>query len=279
MARWPESARAARLRAGWLLAIAVTGLGSAARAQDLNAHAAAGARFEALRAAQSAAMPRLADPPAAEVLRTLADVQRFLPARAAKSNAAPSPAELSAVADTCGRVRDAVVAYQSFGALQGGQLVPQRLLDNGATYQDELALLQPFLAHCIARQVPLAEAALQQIDARTRLQLRLGGLRRGQAAVMQLYASLSAALADARVRPAHTQTLLSALAQTANVHVRALPLADRRTLRKMAQVQLQGGAGDAARNGPRAEAWRRIERAMAEPRCAALCELAAAASR
>ncbi|WP_225782885.1 hypothetical protein [Xenophilus sp. Marseille-Q4582] len=238
-------------------------LGAAVHAQDLSAHAAAGARFEALRSAQPHAMPRLADPQAAQALRTLGDVARFLPAHMS--------AQLPAVADTCGRVRDAVLAYQSFGALQDGQLSPQRLLDNGATYQEELGLLQPFLAHCIARQVPLAEAALQQIDPRMRARLRLGGLQRGQATVMQLYASLSAALADPRVQPAQTQALLAALADTAGVHVRALTLENRHALRAMADEHLRQASAD----GPMAPAWRRIEQALADERCAALCELAA----
>lgn len=229
-----------------------------AQAQDLNAHAAAGERFEALRSADPAAMPRLADPQAAEVLRTLGDVQRFLPARMS--------AQLPAVADTCGRVRDIVVAYQSFEAMQGGQLSAQRLLDNGAAYQEELALLQPFVAHCIARQVPLAETTLRQIDPRMRARLRLGGLRRGQATVMQLYASLATAQSDARIAPAQTQGLLEALAETAPVHVRALTLDDRRHLRETAATQL--------RAQPSSAPWLRIQQAMGESECAALCELA-----
>lgn len=255
---------------GGLLLAAMTALGGVSvQAQELNAHAAAGVRFEALRSADPAAMPRLADPEAAEVLRTLGDVPRFLPARLP----GPLQTQLTAIADTCGRVRDAIVAYQSFTALQGGQLVPQRLLDNGATYQQELALLQPFLAHCIARQVPLAEATLQQIDPRMRAQLRLGGLRRGQTTVMQLYASLSASLSDARVQPAQTQPLLEALAQTASVHVRALTLDNRQSLRDMAREQ--------QRKAQRADAepWGRIRQAMTDDRCAALCELASSSTR
>ncbi|RYF81270.1 MAG: hypothetical protein EOO29_11010 [Comamonadaceae bacterium] len=247
-----------------LLMVALMGWpGGVAHAQDMGAHAAAGARFDALRSADPSAMPRLADSQAAEALQTLGDVQRFLPERVS--------APLAAVAETCGRVRDAIVAYQSFEAMQGGQLLPQRLLDNGATYQHELALLQPFLAHCIARQVPLAEATLQQIDPRMRAQLRLGGLRRGQASVMQLYASLSTALADARVQRAQTQALLDALAQTASVHVRALTLDDRRNLREAAAVQL--------RSAPSSTPWQRIRQAMADDTCAALCELASTPAR
>lgn len=248
--------------AGLLLA-AVGASGSQVQAQDLSAHAAAGARFEALRSAYPAAMPRLTDPQAAEVLHTLGDVQRFLPMR--------MPAQLSAVGDTCGRARDVILAYQSFEAMQDGQLSPQRLLDNGATYQEELALLQPFLAHCIARQVPLAEATLRQIDPRMRLQLRLGGLRRGQATVMQLYASLSTSLGDARVQSASVESLLDALAETASVHVRALTLGDRRQLRETADAQL--------RNWPSSAAWQRIRQAMAQQHCAALCELGATPAR
>ncbi|RYF73484.1 MAG: hypothetical protein EOO29_26620 [Comamonadaceae bacterium] len=246
-----------------LMAVLVAWPGAGVHAQGLDAHAAAGARFEALRNADPAAMPRLADAQAAETLQTLGDVQQFLPQRMS--------AQLPAVADACGRVRDAIVAYQSFEAMQGGQLLPQRLLDNGATFQEELAQLQPFLAHCIARQVPLAEATLERIDPRMRAQLRLGGLRRGQASVMQLYASLSTSLADARVERAHTKALLKALAETASVHVRALSLDDRRSLRETAGAQL--------RKAPSSAPWQRIRQAMADERCAALCELASSPAR
>lgn len=252
-----------RLRSalGLLLACA---LGTAS-AQDMRAHADAAAAFDALRQADAGAMPRLAEPRAAALLRTLGDAKRFLP----EPKRAGSTDALAALSDTCDRAREAAVAYQTFGALRGGQLDLRRMGDNAAEYQAELALLQPFLARCIARQIPLAESTLRQIDPRMRAQLRPGGLRRGQAAVMTLYASLATAMGDARISAANRQPLLAALAETAPVHARALSLPDRAALRRTLESQ--------PTSGPAAAPWRRIRQAMGDTRCEALCELAAPA--
>lgn len=249
--------------ARWVAALCValaSVLPLAAAAQDMAAHAAAGQAFDALRTAQPDRMPRLTQPEAAEALRTLADAATFLPAQAS--------VDLPTLSDVCDRAQAAVVAYQTFGALQSGQLVASVVVDNGVTYQDELALLQPFVARCIARQVPLAEATLRQLDPRTVAQLRLGGLRRGQAAILQLYASLATALPDVRIRPATIDALLDALAETAPVHVRALAVAARTMPRDLASAQGREG-------GARQAKWQRIAVAMGDTRCEALCELAA----
>lgn len=247
----------------WTAAFCVVLAGAlplAAPAQDMAAHVAAGQAFDALRAAHPERLPRLAEPEAAEALRTLADAATFLPAQ--------SGVDLPTLSDACDRAQAAVVAYQTFGALQNGQLVASVVVDNAATYQDELALLQPFVARCIARQVPLAEATLRQMDPRTVAQLRLGGLRRGQATILQLYASLATALPDARIRPANIDALLGALADTVSVHVRALAVAARAAPRDLAGAQGREG-------GPRQPKWQRIAATMADTRCDALCDLAA----
>lgn len=249
----------ARWAAAFCTAIAGA-LPLAVHAQDMASHVAAGQAFDALRAAHPERMPRLAEPEAAEALRTLADSSSFLPAQ--------SGVDLPTLSDACDRAQAAAVAYQTFGALQNGQLVASVVVDNAAAYQDELALLQPFVARCIARQVPLAEAMLRQMDPRTVAQLRLGGLRRGQATILQLYASLATALPDARIRPATIDLLLDALAETAPVHVRALAVAARAVPRELAGAQVR-------ERGPKEPKWERIATAMANTRCEALCELAA----
>lgn len=249
----------------YLLAACALGVALGAAAQDTGAYVQASQEFDALRAAHPERLPRLADADAAPVLRTLADAPRFLPAKGS--------ADLAAVSDLCDRAQSAVVAYLSFGALQQGQLVPAVMSDNAAAYQDELALLQPFLARCVARQVPLAEATLRQLDPRTAAQLRLGGLRRGQAAILQLYASLATGLADPRVQARSMDALLDALADTAPAHARALALDARAAPRELAAAQVAQAAP------ARQAAWRRIASAMADTGCEALCALAARNAR
>jgi len=253
-----RSGGVARLACG-VLAVLLGALPLVAAAQDMAAHIAAGQAFDALRAADPSRMPRLAEPGAGEALRTLADAPRFLPEG--------GRADLPTVSDTCDRAQSAAMAYLTFGAMQQGQLVVSVIGDNAAAYQDELALLQPFLARCIARQVPLAEATLRQMDPRMVAQLRLGGLRRGQAAVLQLYASLATALHDPRIRPPYVDALLAALAEAAPAHVRALAVESRAVPHDMAAEQARAP-------GLRQAAWQRIAKAMGDTHCEQLCQLA-----
>jgi len=230
-------------------------------AQAAAEQAEAARTFASLRSAHPDRMPRLAEADAGPVLRALAD-PRALPAEGA-------PADLAAVSDTCDHAQEAVLAYLSFGAMQDGRFVASVVAGNAATYQDELALLQPFLAHCIARQVPLAEETLRRLDPKMASQLRLGGLRRGQTGVLQLYAGLATAVGDARFGAAYVDVLLGALADSAPAHARALSVASRAVPRSLAADQL------ARAQGARRTAWQKVLDAMSDTRCEALCELAA----
>jgi len=251
-----------RLGSALALLAALAAGASPVRAQDAAAAQIEAARaFAALRSAQPERMPRLADAEAGPVLRALAD-PRALPAEGAQ-------ADLAAVSDTCDRAQEASLAYLSFGAMQNGQFVASVVAGNAAAYQDELALLQPFLARCIARQVPLAEATLRQLDPKLVGQLRLGGLKRGQTGVLQLYAGLATALGDARFGPAYVDALLGALAEAAPAHARALSVASRAVPRSLAADQV------ARAQGERKAAWQKVLGAMSDTRCEALCELAA----
>lgn len=229
-------------------------------AQAAAEQAEAARTFASLRSAHPDRMPRLAEADAGPVLRALADP------RAACRGA---PADLAAVSDTCDHAQEAVLAYLSFGAMQDGRFVASVVAGNAATYQDELALLQPFLAHCIARQVPLAEETLRRLDPKMASQLRLGGLRRGQTGVLQLYAGLATAVGDARFGAAYVDVLLGALADSAPAHARALSVASRAVPRSLAADQL------ARAQGARRTAWQKVLDAMSDTRCEALCELAA----
>ena len=243
------------------LAPSFTGAASAAA---LGAHAEAGRAFDALRAAQPGRMPRLAEPEAGSVLRVLGDAPRFL------DDVGYTPAELGVLSDLCDRDKAAITAYISFGAVQpGGGIDAAVVVRNVLEFQDELAVLQPFLARCIARQVPVAEAMLRQMGERQASQLRLGGLKRSQASLLQLYAGVATCLADTRFGPAYC-SLLGLMAELAPVHARALPLASRTIAVRLLEPPQQLSAG------PQREAVQRIVEAMRDDRCIGLCLLGAA---
>lgn len=249
------------------LAFAFPSVAVAANASDLSAYANAGQAFDALRAARPDAMPRLADADAAAVLQVLGDAPRFL------DDGAYTSGELGALSDLCDRARSTGVAYIAFGAMQNGQLAMDAMARNAITYQDEIALLQRFQARCIARQVPLAEALFRQMGEAQASRLRLGGLQRSQAALLQTYliatANCAVESADAQGTQA-TQgycAVIDTMAELAPVHARAMPLASRDAVVGLV-APLHTRAASA-----RKAALQRILDAMRDRRCSGLCLL------
>ena len=252
------------------LAIAAPFFAHAADTGDLAAHVEAGRAFDALRAARPDTMPRLADADSAAVLRVLGDAPRFL------DGTSFTPGDLGALSDLCDRDRSAIVAYIAFGALQNGQLVMDVMARNATSYQDEIALLQRFQARCIARQVPLAEALLRQMGEAQASRLRLGGLQRSQAALLQTYmvatgnCTVEEAAASGSSGSAGSSGycgVLDTLAELAPVHARALPLASRATVASLVTPLIARAAG------PRKAELQRIAEVMAGTRCTGLCLL------
>lgn len=254
----------ARLAAGAML-LAALAVPVRAGAQGLATHAEAGRAFDALRAMQPERMPRLADLQGGLVLRTLGDAPRFIDA------AQFTPADLGALSDLCDRTKAAITAYTTFGAVQPGAKDPidaAAVVRNILEFQDELALLQPFLARCIARQVPLAEAMLQQMGERQAAQLKLGGFKRSQTSLLQLYAGVASCFSDARFGSAYCG-LLDLMAELAPVHARALPLASRAMAIRLLPPPQQ------VASGPQRQAVQRIVDVMGDPGCKGLCLLGA----
>ncbi|MDM0057454.1 hypothetical protein [Variovorax fucosicus] len=246
-----------------VLAALAPSFAGAASAPALAAHAEAGRAFDALRAAQPGRMPRLAEAEAGTLLRVLGDAPRFL------DDMNYTPAELGVLSDLCDRNKAAITAYISFGAVQPSGIDASVVVRNVLEFQDELAVLQPFLARCIARQVPIAEAMLRQMGERQASQLRLGGLKRSQTSLLQLYAGIATCFSDPRFGPAYCG-LLDLMAELAPVHARALPLASRTMAIRLLPPLQQLPAG------PQREAVQRIVDAMSDDRCTALCLLGTA---
>ncbi|RYF34383.1 MAG: hypothetical protein EOO26_04770 [Comamonadaceae bacterium] len=246
------------------LAIAAPFFARADVPADLAAHVEAGRAFDALRAARPDTMPRLADADSAAVLRVLGDVPRFL------DGTRFAPNELGALSDLCDRDRSAIVAYIAFGALQNGQLAMDVMARNATDYQDEIALLQRFQARCIAKQVPLAEALFRQLGEAQASRLRLGGLQRSQAALLQTYTVATGHCAVEEAGPLGASGycgVLDTLAELAPVHARALPLASRATVTSLVTPLIARAAP------PRKAELQRIADVMAGTRCTGLCLL------
>ena len=232
----------------------------AAGGLPLTAHAQAGQAFDGLRALHPNEMPRLADAQGGVVLRLLGDSSRFL------DDVGYAPEDIGALSEVCDRAKAGITSYMSFQAVQQGAIDAKVVVQNVVDYQDELAVLQPFLARCIARQVPLAEAMLRRLGPAQASQLRLGGLTRAQTSLLQLYAGAATCFVDTRFGPSYCG-LIDTLAELAPVHARGLPLVSRafgiRLLPPPAQVPA----------GPQHDAVRRIVNALGDLRCTGLCLL------
>ncbi|MEJ8853540.1 hypothetical protein WKW79_03110 [Variovorax robiniae] len=251
-----------RIALAWVL-LALIALAPVARAGSdlpLTAHAQAGQAFDGLRSLHPDQMPRLDDAQGGVVLRLLGDSKRFV------DDVRYTPEDLAALSQVCDRTRAAITAYTSFNAVQQGVPDAKVVVQNVVDYQDELAVLQPFVARCIARQVLLAEAMLQKLGAAQASQLRLGGLKRAQNSLLQLYAGVASCFADSRFGASYC-ALLDTMSELARVHARGLPLVSRafglRLLPQPAQVP----------EGPRREALQRIVDALGDIRCTGLCLL------
>jgi len=246
----------------WSLFVLVALVPPARAGSDLplTAHAQAGQAFDGLRSLHPDQMPRLDDAQGAVVLRLLGDSARFV------DDVRYRPEDLAALSQVCDRTRAAITAYTSFNAVQQGVPDAKVVVQNVVDYQEEIAVLQPFVARCIARQVLLGEAMLQKLGAAQTSQLRLGGLKRAQNSLLQLYAGVASCFADTRFGPAYC-ALLDTMSELARIHARALPLVSRafalRLLPQPAQVA----------DGPRREALQRIADALGDIRCTGLCLL------
>ncbi|MEJ8848060.1 hypothetical protein [Variovorax rhizosphaerae] len=243
-----------------LVLVALAPLARAGSDLPLTAHAQAGHAFDGLRSLRPDEMPRLADAQGGVVLRLLGDSTRFV------DNVKYEPEDLAALSQVCDRTRAAITAYTSFNALQQGVPDAKAVVQNVVDYQGEIAVLQPFVARCIARQVLLAEAMLQKLGAAQTSQLRLGGLKRAQNSLLQLYAGVASFFADTRFGASYC-ALLDTMSDLARVHARGLPLVSRafalRLLPQPAQVPA----------GRQREALQRIVDALSDVRCTALCLL------
>ncbi len=224
-------------------------------------HAEAGRAFEALRAASPDTMPRLSDAEGGAALRTLTDATRFL------DDIRYTTAELSALSDLCDRARAAMVAYIAFGAMQQGQLVPDVMARNAVAWENEIALLQGFTARCIARQVPLAEALLAQMGEAQASRLRLGGLQRSQATLLQIYVVAAGNCPVESPGSAAYCGVLELMSDFAPVHARAMPLGSREAV-----VALLTPLAARAAGGTKA-ALQRVIDTMRDRTCSGLCLL------
>lgn len=201
--------------------------------KDFEEYARAAQEFEAMvsRVGAVGAMPRITDTRVARLVSTLSDERRFL-----SSPFPPDPNDRSF--EVCSRSTRAVVAYMmsGTGSLAGvdpgtaARRIQAQMAKNTLNYQDELAMLMPFVTRCHGRlAVALAEwvrarnvAGFADVQREGLAQMRLG--------ILQTYLGALISAGDTALKESFRERLLRAAADSASAFSAILTLEGRRSV-------------------------------------------------
>ena len=248
-----------------------------AQAKDLSPYMAASRAFaeKASLAARQHAMPRLTDADAAPLITTLSDYRRFLDGHEF------TPEEMNGLIEMCHTANQIYVAYalsdldrrvdrsaQLPGvARQTGDVIMQ----NTYAFQQELALIQPFLLRCMAKQLAPLASMLTDLAPQSRAEqltdTRLARMRGMLGGLSTSYVGMFALLKDEQLSSAYKLAMLEALADVANAARAAMSLDVRK------QVLAELAALDPAVKAPFGKYLDHIAAAMRNTACEGLCAI------
>lgn len=226
-------------------------------------------------AAQQHAMPRLTDADAAPLITTWSDHRRFLDGHEF------TPGEMNGLIEMCHTANQIHVAYALYDlnrrvdrssqlpgvAKQTGDVIMQ----NTYAFQQELALIQPFLVRCMAKQlVPLASmlnGLTPQSRAEQLTDTRLARMRGMLGGLSSNYVGMFALLRDEQLSAAYKLAMLEALADVATAAQAAMSLGVRK------QVLTELTALDPAVKASFGKYLDQIALAMRNTTCDGLCAI------
>ncbi|QEI07074.1 hypothetical protein FXN63_15425 [Pigmentiphaga aceris] len=215
-------------------------------------------------------MPRLSDPDAGPLIKRLSDHRQFLDGRTF------TQAQLGDLISVCHSANQISVAYALFDLdrridrksqlPEVGHQAAAVMMQNTYTFQEELALIQPFLVRCMSKQLaPLLEM-VEAISPEARARdPRMAKLRNMLDGIASNYTSLFEVMHDDRLSPAYKEAMLAALSDVADTVQAAMPVSARQ------QVLTEMDALDPAAKAPFAKHFDRIDVAMRKTVCEGLC--------
>lgn len=244
-----------------------------ALSQDFSAYKAAGKYFlERMGMPRDErVVPRLTESDAASMLATLSDSANLLDGYRFKKTSLKELMEVCSTADEIVRSYTMLHLKKDIDLVSLAPALQQKftsmVLGNITSFEPELALLQPFMIRCLAKQAePLVEL-MNELPAGSGADVRsteLRGVRDGIAGAYRVL--LYFASVEALGRP-YRASLLTTLADVSGVYQSIMPLSVRKEviddLRAMSPATRETSSGH----------FRQIEAAMSNTACEGLCAL------
>ena len=208
-------------------------------------------------------LPRKSDPAGAALLARLTNAGRL------HSAAAAGDAQRAALSNMCSAIGSSAQAYmvENVSTLATEQdAALKRVFGNMREYQDELAMLLPYLVQCTGRLISFAEAASDRFTPSTLPSERMLGLLQMRLGVNQMLLGYVQEVTRDVFSEANRHQMSLALLETAPSLVGALTLADRARIRDMIL------AAPKQKSPQLADDLAKLADIMADQRCEKLCK-------
>lgn len=248
-----------------LLAAALAGLFSLnsplALAGDFDDFFAANAEFTL--AQMSAKLPRKSDPAGAALLARLTNSEHL------RSVTITSDEQRVALTKVCTATGTSAQAYMMDKLAAAGtdqDAAVKHVLGNMREYQDELALLLPYLVQCTGRTIPLAEAAAAQFAPGAMPSDRMLGLYQMRVGANQMLVGYVQEMSRDVFSEANRHHMSLAMIEAAPELIGILPLAERARIRDMIL------AAPKPQSPQLADDLAKMAELLADQRCEKLCK-------
>ncbi|VVE79134.1 hypothetical protein [Pandoraea sputorum] len=215
------------------------------------------------------AMPRLSDERAATFLAPLSDSRRFLDGNTF------GEAQLPVLMDLCGQANRKAKNYllfdldkvveESMPLDAAQQAIFGKMLRNSLTYQDELALLQPFEIRCMAKLVPLVTRMFEHMKPEEITPVRRQGIEMMRKGMDSFFLATLSSASDPSLNDRYRTNMLMAAAETAPQIVPAMKPEEREKLKLAAKTVVNTAPENLK------DYIERIADTFAQPNCEGLC--------
>lgn len=198
-------------------------------AGELNDHAASAQQLLELMSSaklENRAMPRMADPALAPLFATLLDRKRFLDGRPLTQH------DLGPTLKMCMSISPLVFTYLG-NEKDGAGTTPaehKAIVEKTVTYQDEVARLFEYQAHCMAKLVPLVENFAATTPPEQMTPKKLGGLQKVRQGFVMTFAEVTAMTLQPGITGKNKDLLYASMVATSPSFAMTMDLSTRKQL-------------------------------------------------
>lgn len=186
----------------------------------------------ASQATASGGVPRLSDKTAATLLTELGNSGKYLEGKTFDVQ------QLGLLNNVCGEANSISVGYLFFDAKKSldpqadatvnAQKLQTLMSANSITFQQELAIVQPFITHCMAAQIPVLTTFVKNLEPQGFTEVRRNGLRQLTRGLATSMIGILTSASEPQMGDYYREKSMRALATNARVFSAALPLALRK---------------------------------------------------